>query len=299
MVPKDEDNVQLGLRQQGQCLYRVALRAPSSSFHTWLELMNEHFPRLEDIFLLCTTTDDLSLVLPENFQAPGLRRLALHGIGLPKGLSLLSSTIALSTLTLTHTGASCYLPPRHLVTQLQGLPHLEELNFSFAIPMPFPSNEEGPLPAPIPSVTLPALRRLTFRGVGVYLDSVVAQINTPLLERLSLTLFFELEIIALPVNLTKFIQRTGRERLGCLVARVMFNKGGASIYAGNYKEQPCDWQIKFCNAGLLCPWECRATRVYSDASVPFRPVRSMILSQKDFSTSHITFSLNFSSTITF
>ena len=234
MARKEVDNIQLGLRKQGQSVLRVALRAPSSSFHTWLEPMNKLFPRLEDLSLLCTTTDDSSLVLPENFKAPGLRRLALHGIGLPKQFPLLSSTIALSTLSLTHIGAPCYLPPGHLVTQIQGLPQLEELIFGFAaFVTPIPSSEEKPLPALISSVTLPTLRRLTFLGVGDYLDDLVAQINTPLLERLSLTLFFELAVTL--AKLTKFIQRT--KGLECLVARVVLTKDGASIYADHDEQQ--------------------------------------------------------------
>jgi hypothetical protein len=228
---KDEDNIRLGLQQYGRVL-RVVLRAPSSGLRMWFELMNNLFPRLTHLSLLSTTTEEMSLVLPETLQAPDLRRLALHGIGLPKGFPLHSSTIALSTLSLTHIGASCYLPPGHLVTQLQGLPHLEELFIGFAIPIHLPSSEEELLPAPIPPVTLPTLRRLTFRGVGVYLDNLVAQINTPLLERLSVTLFFEPAFTLM--NLTEFIQRT--EGSGRLVARVIFDNDGPSIDMGYYEQ---------------------------------------------------------------
>jgi hypothetical protein len=44
-----------------------------------------------------------------------LNHLSLHGIGLPKGLSLLSSTIALSTLSLTHSNVLLFSswPPGH------------------------------------------------------------------------------------------------------------------------------------------------------------------------------------------
>ena len=89
--------------------------------------------------------------------------------------------------------------------------------------------------------------------MGVYLDNLVAQINTPLLEKLSLTLFFELAFAL--VNLTEFIHRT--ERFRCLASRVIFNREGASIYAGHYKQrvigksslyvnvncEALDWQI--------------------------------------------------------
>jgi hypothetical protein len=251
MTRKDEDNIQLGLRQQGQRVCQVTLRAPSSSFHAWLEPMNKHFPRLEDLSLSCTTADDWSLVLPENFQVPGLRRLALHGIGLPKKFPLLSSTIALSILSLTHIGASCYLPPGHLIAHIQGLPHLEELIIGLAIPIPFPSSEGALLLAPIPPVKLPTLRRLTFRGVSAYFDNLVALINTPLLERLTFTLFFELPFTL--VNLTKFIQRTkGFGRPVAPVARIIFNNGGASVYTYNYKNYKQQGVEKFLSLHVNC-----------------------------------------------
>jgi hypothetical protein len=216
----------------------------------WLKPMNKPFPRLGDLSLSSQTTEEMDLMLPETFQAQDLRRLELHGIGLPKGLSLLSSTISLSTLSLTHIGASWYFPPGHLVTQLQGLPHLEELSIGFAIPIPLPSGERELLPAPMPPVILPTLRQFTFQGVDIYLENFVAQINTPLLEQLSLTLFFDLTFTL--VELTKFIHRT--EVFECLVAHIFFEYHRASINV-NYNEcdtgklslhvncEPLDWQI--------------------------------------------------------
>jgi hypothetical protein len=185
----------------------------------WLEPMNKLFPRLGDLFLFSTTTEEMDLMLPETLQAPDLCRLELHGIGLPKGLSLLSSTTALSTLSLTHIGASYYFPPGHMVTRLQGLPHLEELSIGFAIPIPLPSGEGELLPAPMPPVILPTLKRLTFRGMSAYLDNLVSQINTPLLEQLSPTLFFDLAFTL--VELADFIRRT--EGFKCLAAKITFD----------------------------------------------------------------------------
>jgi hypothetical protein len=247
MTQKDEDNVRLGLQEHGR-VRGVVLRASSSSLRTCLGQMNQLFPRLRVLSLFSTTTEEIGLVLPETFQAPDLRRLSLHGLSLPKGLPFLSSTTALSTLTLSHIRHSCYFPPGHLVTQLQGLPHLEELSIGFAT---CSTSEEELIPVPIPSVTLPTLRRLTFRGEDVYLDSLVAQISTPLLERLSLTFFFDVAFTL--VNLTEFIHRT--EGFGCLVAQIIFNKDGASINAGYYEQgvigklslhvncESLDWQI--------------------------------------------------------
>ena len=247
---QDKDNIYLGLQQHHGRICRVDLHAPSSSLRLWLGQMNQLFPRLTDLCLLSTTTEETSLVLPETFQAPDLRYLRLQSIGLPKGLPLLSSAITLSTLSLTYIGASSYFSPGHLVTHLRGL-HLEKLTIGFAVPIPSPSSERELLHPPIAPVTLPSLRTLKFRGVGAYLDNLVAQIKTPLLERLDLTLFFELAFNL--VNLTKFIHRT--EGFRCIFSQVTFNKGDVSISAGQNKQpgiqkfrlrvkcKCLDWQI--------------------------------------------------------
>ena len=254
---KDEENISHGLQWHGP-VRRVTIRAPSSSLREWLELMNNPFPRLRDLSLSSTTTEETNLSLPGTLQAPDLRHLSLHGIRLP--IQLLYSMFTLSTLSLTHIGASSYFSPGRLVAQLQGLAYLEELSIGFAIPIPLPSNERELISSPIPPVTLPNLRWLTFRGVSIYLDSLVAQINTPVLERLSLAILFELAFTL--GNLTEFIHRT--EGFGRLVARVFFNKDGASINADHYEQRDngilklhikcerLDWQIdsatQVCNA---------------------------------------------------
>ena len=248
ITPKDETNILFGLQQYGR-VRRVVLRAPSSSFRIWFWKMDQLFPGLEELSLSPTTTET-SLVLPDTLQAPNLRDLALDGIGLPT--ALLSSAIALSTLSLKQIRVSCYFHPRQLVIQLQRLLRLEELTISFAISIPRPSSEAELLLAPIPPVTLPNLRRLNFEGVDVYLDNLVAQINTPLLERLDLTLHFDIGFTL--VNLTGFIQRA--EGFRCLVGRVILNKDGTSIESGNNEQgigksglhvnvncKPLDWQI--------------------------------------------------------
>jgi hypothetical protein len=252
----DEGHIHLGLQQHDR-VRRVFLQALYSSLRLWLEPMNKPFPRLEDLSLLSTTVEETSLMLPETFQAPHLRRLSLHGISLPKRSSLLSSAIALSTLSLTHIGPSFNIPPGHLVTRLQGLPLLEELSIGFVIPIPLPSSEERLLPVPISPVRLPALRRLTYRGVDDYIDNLVALINAPLLGQLSLMFFFDITFSL--VNLSEFIHRT--EGFRCLVAQVIFNKDGASIYCEQQSVakfslrvncEPLDWQIdsatQVCNA---------------------------------------------------
>ena len=237
IIQRDEDNIHLGLQQHGR-VCRIALRAPSSCLRIWLEPMDGLYPRLEYLSLSSTTIDATNPMLPEALWAPDLRYLALHGIGLPKGLPLLSSAITLSSLSLTDIRVSCYFPPVYLVTQLQGLPHLEELTIGFAIPIHLPtapSSAGDLLPFPILSATLPILRRLTFRGVDIYLDNLVAQINAPLLERLTLTLFFDTTLTL--VNLTEFVSRIEGFELECPAARIDFEGDSVSIDAGQYEQQ--------------------------------------------------------------
>jgi hypothetical protein len=259
-VRKDEESILAGLQQRGR-VRRAVFRALSPSLRACLGAMSGLFPLLEYLSLLSTTEEEASLVIPDTFRAPILRHLALRGIGLPPGPQFLASTVALMTLTLTRIPASSYFPPGHLVTQLQGLPHLDELSIDFAVPIPRPSAERELLPAPIPPVTLPTLKRFIFRGVSAYLENLVAQIHAPLLKRLSITLHFEFAYTL--VNLTKFIHTSAH--LYCLSTRVLFNSDGASIVpsigdSGSRRDgggltlnvicEPLDWKID--SAAQVC-----------------------------------------------
>lgn len=224
---KDQDNMELVLQQQG-LVRGIAIQAPSSSLQILLELMKTPFTRLKYIYLVSTSAE-ISLTLPDTLQVPFLSRLSLHGVGFSKGLSSISSMTSLSSLSLTDIRDPCYFPLKHLITQLQGLLYLEELSIGFSISMPLPSSEGEPLPAPILPVTLRALKWLTFRGVDVYIENFVAQINAPLLARLRLTLLLDLDFTL--VHMTEFMHRT--EGFGYITAQVIFNKDGTSINMGH------------------------------------------------------------------
>ena len=261
MSQKDEDNLRLGLQQHGR-LRRIVLQAPSSSLGTWLEPMNEPFPRLWDLSLSSTSVEEMNPRFLETLQAPVLRRLSLHGISLSAGLPLPSSAITLSTLSLTRIGVSSCFPPGHLATQLQCLSHLEELSIDFTFSKSLLGSKGDLLLSPTPPVTLSTLKRLIFGGEDVYLDNLVAQINIPLLEQLTLTLLFDFTYTI--VNLAEFIHRA--EGFQCIVAKVIFNKDTVSITsdAGGYDQRgigklslrvnckPFDWKIdtatQVCNA---------------------------------------------------
>src|ERR1700704_6511735 len=91
-----------------------------------------------------------------------------------------------------------------------------------------------------------------FWGVAVYLENFISQINTPLLEQLIITLFFEVAFTL--VSLTQFTHTTGGLRCPS-AAKVLFNREGVSIVTNNGKSlssgglvinincKHLDWQI--------------------------------------------------------
>ena len=170
----------------------VVLRLPPLSLHKFLTLMDEPFPILEHLSLSCTDSENEvtpGLVLPQTFLSPNLRHLTLLGVDLPKGLSVLSSTVSLVTLALTNIRTSGCFRPKQLVARLRTHPQLEGLSIGFSIPIPRPSAERMLLGKQGAPVTLPNLKTLIFKGVSTYLESLVAQIRAPRLERLNITFF--------------------------------------------------------------------------------------------------------------
>ena len=167
----------------------IDLHLPPANLHKSLMLMNEPFQILEDLSLSFTVDKITTFTLPKTFQAPNLVRLTLRGICLPKRLRLLASTTSLVTLVLWNIRASGYFSPRLLAARLQSLSQVEKLSIGFSVPIPRPSAERELLGQQGTPVTLPHLKVLKFKGIIAYLECLVAQIRTPLLERLIITLF--------------------------------------------------------------------------------------------------------------
>ena len=186
------------LRLHGR-IRHIELDLSPSILHKVLALMNENFPILERLSLSGSFSADsghrLPLTLPKAFLAPNLRHLTLIGIGLPKRLRVLTSTVSLVTLTLSNIQTSSYFRPRLLVARLRSLPLLEELTIGFSIPIPRPSTERKLLGEQGAPITLPSLKDLSFVGVGTYLESLVAQIRVPLLEKFDIVLFNQIAFV--------------------------------------------------------------------------------------------------------
>ena len=260
VLEQDELGIYHTLQLNGR-IRDIQLDLPPSNFHKALTLMNDNFPILERLYLSCyfcrfpaDSGHHLPLTLPKAFLAPNLLHLTLIGISLPKRLRVLTSTVSLVTLELRHIQTSSYFRPRLLVARLRSLPLLEELSIEFSIPIPRPSTERELLGEKGAPITLPSLKTLVFIGVGAFLDSLVAQIRVPLLEKLRIWLFNQIAFV-LPnlfylINITKVFRHFS--------AAVSFDINDVSVYVAHHDAsgpprrklfslsvscKPLDWRI--------------------------------------------------------
>jgi len=121
-----------------------------------------------------------------------LRELELEGIPFPSMPKLLLSADGLVKLTLSDIPDSGYISPHAIATALAVTTTLETLDLRFRSPRSRPDLASRPLPPPTCFV-LPALTRLTFTGVYEYLEDLLARIDAPRLNHLSIRFFMDLE----------------------------------------------------------------------------------------------------------
>jgi hypothetical protein len=258
MTEKDELGMYHALQLHDR-VRRINLELPPSISHKVLVLMDQHFPILDHLTLLLAAGKSIALTLPHGFRAPNLRYIALPNISPPGILRFLTSTVSLVTLALTNIETSSYFRPRVLIARLQSLPQLQDLFIGFSIPIPRPSAERELLGEQRAPVTLPSLKYLRFKGVGAYLESLVAQIVVPHLERLNIRLFYQIAF-ALP-HLYHLINITEGFKLP--TATVYFRYDGVYLVTAHHnsrqfheplrlriKCKQLDWQIDC--AGQIC-----------------------------------------------
>jgi len=134
-------------------------------------------------------------VLPDSFlggSAPRLRDLWLSSIPLPSMPKLLLSANDLVTLCLDDIPDSGYISPDAMATALTVMTRLEYLRLEFRSPRSRPDPATRHLPPPT-RFSLPALTGLTFEGVYEYLEGLLARIDAPLLHRLYIVFFMDLD----------------------------------------------------------------------------------------------------------
>jgi hypothetical protein len=255
------DNIIAALeRRERVCQIALAI-VQSSDLGIYFEALQQPFPELTHLLLHCFETVP---VVPDSFlggSAPRLEYLNLEGItfpGLPKLLLSATHLVHLHLHDIPHSG---YISPDTMVTALSTLTSLEYLTLKFQSPRSCP-DQASRRPPPSTRFVLSFLRYFNFKGVGEYLEDVVACIDTPQLNVL-LTIFFN-DIVFDSPQFIQFISRTPTLRapkkahitLRNARANLLFKSqasgdGGLSV---SILCQGLGWQVSFleqvCTSGL-------------------------------------------------
>ena len=229
LYPADEANVISALEFPDRiCEINLTLTRPLLEKLT--PLMQDPFPALE--YLQLGSRDLMeSLVLPSGFLGgftPQLRRIDLDGTPFPTLPLLLLSATNLSFLRLYGIPNTGYFSPEALVAGLNAKSDLKFLEIHFLY---YTSDLGRESPRPRPNsptrVLLPALTEFQFRGDNAYLESLIARIDAPTIERFGITLF-EQHTFELP-QLAQFIDRTERLQSSPYRTSIWFWNHGFSI----------------------------------------------------------------------
>jgi hypothetical protein len=245
MDEKNIENVIAALERRNRTskIYISATNAPASK--KLFAAMQEPFPVLTHVYV--NTKHESAPVLPETFlggSAPRLQCITLHGIPFPSFPKFILSVTHITYLELADIPESGYVAPRVMATSLAALPNLGSLFIGFRSPLSRPLRIHPP---PLTRAVLPALTYLYFSGVSEYFEDLVARIDTPLLEELSVAFFLDL-VFDIP-QLHDFVART--ENLGPFnQAEIQFSGWTITVILGSFtrfeleiKCERSDWQL--------------------------------------------------------
>ena len=229
-MPEDYDFDAALVHRDRVCEIKIYITSPQ--LQRLASTIQEQFPALTHLGL------DLDLLhncrrptpaLPDGFlggSAPSLKSLWLRSIPFPALPNLLLSTTGLVHLALVDLPYSGYISPDEIVSALAVLTNLESFTIKFMSPSSFPDwGSRRPLP---PTRTaLPALTSFKFRGISEYLEDFVARIDTPVLNSIHITFFYQLTF-DIPL-LAQFMERTTTLRA---LSRAYVEFGYNSVHVG-------------------------------------------------------------------
>ncbi|KAH9170325.1 hypothetical protein EDB89DRAFT_1979147 [Lactarius sanguifluus] len=188
------DNVIAALEHPNRvCL--VGLDVTGSQLETMATVMQEPFPLLTHLYINIAT---------DQRSAPRLQRFHLFGIPFPTLPTLLLSASDLVYLAVGNIPPTGYISPRAIVAALAALPRLKTFAFGFQSATPRP--DQIPLP-PVTRVVLPSLIDFQIMGAYEYLEELVAQIDSPQLDRVGITYLNQLVEVQV-ARLSKFLDRS-------------------------------------------------------------------------------------------
>jgi len=219
--------------------------------------IDEPFPALTSLDLHSSVNDINVPVLPDSFlggSAPRLRSLYLEGIPYPSIGKLLSSTTNLGCLSISCIPRSGYIAPETIVPCLSMLPRLESLHLGFQHPRS-QAHRVNRHPPPLTRVIFPTLTLFWFHGDMEYLEDILSQIETPMLNQTSFNFFNQL-VFDTPF-LGHFIRRTETfmtihgARVECFDSSIIIRLSEQGEMAVNDRHvlwlqiscNPLDWQL--------------------------------------------------------
>jgi hypothetical protein len=205
-------------------------------------VMQQPLPTLK--YFRLASFDKSAPQLPATFlggSAPLLEYFNLDGIPFPAFPRFILSSTHIRYLFIYDIPHSGYISPNAMVACLAAFPNLEYLGFGFQSPLSRPPQITPP---PRTRVVLPALTELFFWGVSEYFEDFVAQIDTPLLNKLRVTFFMDL-IFEIPrlrhfVGRVERLQRFDRARMAFYDKMIDFSLGSFGLQI--QCERP-DWQL--------------------------------------------------------
>jgi hypothetical protein len=204
ITPSDEDNVVAALERCDRVCY-IRLAVTDSQLGKMALAMQGPFPELTHLHI--GSDDGNAQVLPTKFMgasAPRLHSIYLHRIPLPTLPKLLMSTNDLGKLELRRIPPTGYIPPEAMVACLAALPRLDTFHIGFKSATSRPDRIPPP---PETRTVLPTLTSFEFKGASEYLEDLVAQIDSPQLDRTFIVYFNQLIDFQAP-QLSRFIDRS-------------------------------------------------------------------------------------------
>ena len=200
------DNIIAALEHNDRICQLDLFDLPDSKLETVLATMQQPFPALTHLVLQLQFGREPAPVIPASFlggSAPHLQTLWFDFIPLPGLPKFLLSATHLVHLILTNIPHFGYFSPEEMAACLSVLTKLKSLTIIFESFQSLPETNRHP--SPQTRALLPVLTWFSFAGVKEYLEDLVAQIDAPLLDRVTISLRgFDSDI----PQLTKFFGRT-------------------------------------------------------------------------------------------
>jgi hypothetical protein len=198
------DNIVAALEHNDRIYQLNLVDILESQFEKVLAALQRPFPTLIRLGLKPKDSSRFILTSFLGGSAPHLQKLYLENIPFPGLPNLLLSATHLVRLDLCRIPNSGYFSPEAMVTALSTLTRLETLIIKFEFLLVHPDLKGGHQTS-LKRTLLPVLTELSFKGFDEYLEDLVAWLDTPLLDKLSIA--FDCLWKSETPQITQFISR--------------------------------------------------------------------------------------------